>query len=254
MTKQSRVPVVARLVTLGLAENEIHARELIDRHVVLAGGTIVDNPSRLVTAGESLIVREIEQFVSRGGVKLARALDAFAIDVAGKVVLDIGASTGGFTDCTLQAGARLVYSLDVGKTQLHERIRNDDRVVVVEEFNARQLTDVQARQQRGLPDTFDLVVVDVSFISVARLAPEFASILTTDSDLVILIKPQFEATRDEASRGSGVITSGEVHARVVEEVKDAMAASGCECLGVIESPITGASGNTEFLAHFRMRS
>ena len=254
MTKQSRVPVVARLVTLGLAESETHARELIDRRVVLVQGVVCDNHSRLVTTGEALVVREQEKFVSRGGVKLAKALEVFAIEVTGKVVLDVGASTGGFTERALQVGAGRVYSLDVGKTQLHERVRNDERVVVVDEFNARQLADVTQRRERGMPDVFDLVVVDVSFISVARLARELASTLSEGSDMVVLIKPQFEATRDEANRGSGVITSVDVHARVVEEVKAALAEHGCECRGVIESPIAGASGNTEFLAHFRMRS
>ena len=182
MTKQSRVPVVARLVTLGLAESETHARELIDRRVVLVQGVVCDNHSRLVTTGEALVVREQEKFVSRGGVKLAKALEVFAIEVTGKVVLDVGASTGGFTDCALQVGARRVYSLDVGKTQLHERVRNDERVVVVEEFNARQLADVTQRRERGMPDVFDLVVVDVSFISVARLAREIASTLSRSEE------------------------------------------------------------------------
>ena len=132
MTKQSRVPVVARLVALGLARDESHARELIERRVVLAQGSVVDNASRLVASGDSLVVNEPARFVSRGGHKLDHALLQFKIEVTDKVVLDVGASTGGFTDCALQHGAATVYALDVGRTQLHERLKSDSRVVVVE--------------------------------------------------------------------------------------------------------------------------
>ena len=254
MTKQSRVPVVARLVALGLAKDASHARELIDRRVVLAQGSVVDNASRLVASGDSLVVKEPARFVSRGGHKLDHALLQFKIEVTDKVVLDVGASTGGFTDCALQHGAAKVYALDVGRTQLHERLQSDPRVVVVEEFNARHLADPERCREAGLPESFDLLVVDVSFISVARLSDQLASVLSQDSDLVVLIKPQFEATKEEADRAAGVIESQEIHTRVISEVRQSMADVSCDCLGVIESPITGSSGNTEFLAHFRMRS
>ena len=253
MTKQSRVPVVARMIALGLATDETTACELIDRRLVLVQGAIVDNPSRLVALGDAIVVTESERFVSRGGFKLAAALEHFAISLTDRSVLDVGASTGGFTDCALQSGARIVYALDVGKTQLHERLRAHPQVVIVDEFNARGLGDSAMKASRGVPPVLEVIVVDVSFISVARLAEGLISSLAPDGDLVVLIKPQFEASKEEADRGAGIIASPEIRSRVVEEVKAAFALSGCDCLGVIESPITGASGNTEFLAHFRMR-
>ena len=141
MTKQSRVPVVARMIALGLATDETTACELIDRRLVLVQGAIVDNPSRLVALGDAIVVTESERFVSRGGFKLAAALEHFAISLTDRSVLDVGSSTGGFTDCALQAGAKIVYALDVGKTQLHERLRAHPQVVIVDEFNARGLGD-----------------------------------------------------------------------------------------------------------------
>lgn len=253
MTKPSRVPIVGRLIELGLANDDVQARELIDLRLVLVQGSIVDNPARLVAPGDAVVVQQRERFVSRGGVKLQAALDFFDIRVEGRSVLDIGASTGGFTDCALQAGALTVFALDVGKTQLHERLQGDPRVVVVDEFNARNLDSVDVRDSRGLPSTFDIVVVDVSFISLARLAPSIVSVMAADTDLVVLIKPQFEATKEEADRGGGVISSPEIRDRVLTEVREAFVACGCACLGSIASPISGASGNVEFLAHFRMR-
>lgn len=252
MTKQSRVPIVTRMIALGLADDEQMAREMIFRRRVLVQGSIVENDGRLVAAGDPIIVKHDDEFVSRGGTKLQHALKTFNISVGGKTVLDVGASTGGFTDCALQAGADRVYSLDVGKTQLHERIKNDPRVVVVDDFNARDLSDDARRSARGVPSEFDLVIVDVSFISVTRIVRSLTAVAKSGADLVVLIKPQFECTRDEANRGSGVIVSRDIHERVVGEVVASFVGAGCEGLGVIESPITGASGNVEFLAHFRM--
>ena len=253
MTKPSRVSIVRRLIDLGLASDEFQAHDLIGRRAVLVQGAVVDNPGRLVALGDPVVVRQPDRFVSRGGAKLQAALDHFDIDVKGRTVLDIGASTGGFTDCALQAGAQVVFSLDVGKTQLHERLLSDPRVVVVDDFNARSL-DVEAlRTSRGMPSTFDVIVVDVSFISVRRLVPSIVSVTSLDSDVIILVKPQFEATKEEADRGAGVISSPEIRERVVAEVCDAFDAGGCSMEGSIPSPISGASGNVEFLAHFRMR-
>lgn len=253
MTKLSRVPIVGRLIELGLASDDVQALELIGDRLVLVQGSIVDNPARLVAPGDAIVVQQRDRFVSRGGVKLKAGLDSFGIDVEDRSVLDIGASTGGFTDCALQAGAKRVFALDVGKTQLHERLRSDPRVVVVDEFNARLLENVDLRESRGLPPSFDLIVVDVSFISLARLASSIVAVMAAETDLVVLVKPQFEATKEEADRGAGVISSPEIRERVLAEVREAFAACGCACQGSIASPISGASGNVEFLAHFRMR-
>lgn len=245
--------IVDRLVDLGLATDESHARQLIADRCVIVKGSLVDNPARMVAPGDPVVISQRDRFVSRGGLKLEAALNHFGIDVHGRVVLDVGASTGGFTDCVLQAGAEQVYALDVGRTQLHERLQHDNRVVVVDEFNARDLGVPDAHAARGMPTSFDLVVVDVSFISVTKIANALCSVLTTSSDLVVLVKPQFEATKEEADRGAGVITSSLVHERVLDEVRSAFRLLGCDACGVVESPVKGASGNAEFLVHFRMR-
>lgn len=252
MNSGQRQPILRRLVALGLAANDEDARRLIEERVVLVQGSVVDNPSRLVAAGDAITIVRPDEFVSRGGIKLSHALDHFRIDPVGRLALDIGASTGGFTDCLLQRGARQVYSLDVGATQLHERVKADGRVVVVDDFNARDLVDPRRCESRGLPLGFDLVVVDVSFISVVSLAASIARAASSGSDVVVLVKPQFEATKAEADKGAGVILDEAIHERVIGEVVRACAAVGLENLGLIESPIKGASGNTEFLAHFRM--
>ena len=252
MSSSQRQPILRRLVKLGLATNEEDARRLIEARVVLVQGSLVDNPSRLVANGDPIALVQPDQYVSRGGTKLAHALDNFAIDPRDRVALDVGASTGGFTDCLLQRAARQVFALDVGATQLHERLRGDERVVVIEDVNARDLVDQSRCSSRGLPASFDLVVVDVSFISVAQIAGALARVVSLDADMVVLVKPQFEATKSEADRGAGVIVDASVHERVVGEVVRAFGAVGLQSLGVIESPIKGASGNTEFLAHFRM--
>ena len=252
MSSSQRQPILRRLVTLGLASSEDDARRLIEEKVVLVQGSLVDNPSRLVASGDPIELVRPDEYVSRGGIKLAHALDHFAVDPRGRVALDVGASTGGFTDCLLQRGAHQVFALDVGATQLHEKLRVDDRVVVVADFNARDLADQQRCQERGLPTPIDLVVVDVSFISVAQIASGLASVAAPGADVVVLVKPQFEATKAEADRGAGVIRETAIHERVVGEVVRVFGAVGLHIVGVIESPITGASGNTEFLAHFRM--
>lgn len=252
MSSSQRQPILRRLVTLGLASSEDEARRLIEEKVVLVRGSLVDNSSRLVASGDPIELVRPDEYVSRGGVKLAHALDHFAIDPRDRVALDVGASAGGFTHCLLQRGAHQVFALDVGSTQLHERLRVDDRVVVVADFNARDLADPQRCQERGLPTPFELIVVDVSFISVAQIASALASVAASHADVVVLVKPQFEATKAEADRGAGVIRETAVRERVVGEVVRACGAVGLHIVGVIESPITGASGNTEFLAHFRM--
>ena len=182
-------------------------------------------------------------YVGRGGLKLAHALDTFQIDVTGREGLDIGASTGGFTDVLLQRGARRVVALDVGHGQLDWRLRNDPRVVVIEHFNARRLTPAD------LPAPAGIVTVDVSFISLRHILPVIPPLLTGDGDVVTLVKPQFEAGRHEVR--DGIITDPAVHARVVDDVTTAGAEVGLRRVGAIPSPVTGQKGNVEFLLHFR---
>jgi 23S rRNA (cytidine1920-2'-O)/16S rRNA (cytidine1409-2'-O)-methyltransferase len=210
---------------------------------VLVGGAVADKPARLVAPDEPVeLVGDPPRFVGRGGEKLDAALDRFAVPVAGRRALDAGASTGGFTDCLLQRGARSVVAVDVGYGQLHERLRADPRVEVHER------TDVRAFR----PDErFELVVADLSFISLRTVAPALVALASPGADLVVLVKPQFEAGRIEASKGRGVIRHPEVRERAVAGVRSAMEAAGAAMMEVMESPLTGADGNVEFLAHFR---
>ena len=182
-------------------------------------------------------------YVGRGGVKLAHALDAFAIAVAGRECLDIGASTGGFTDAMLQRGAARVVALDVGHGQIDWKLRTDPRVVVIEGFNARHLAPAD------LPGPVDLVSIDVSFISLRQILPVVPPVLRPGADVVALVKPQFEAGRAEVRKG--VIHDPAVHARVLDEVIAAAAGVGLTAAGSIPSPITGQKGNIEFLLHLR---
>ena len=232
------------LVSRGLTPTRERARSLI-----LAGQVTVDGQSSTkagtaVDAEASVaLLAPDHPYVGRGGLKLAHALDTFGIDVASRDALDIGASTGGFTDVLLQRGARRVVALDVGHGQLDWKLRNDTRVVVIEHFNARHLTlDV-------LPGPVDFVCIDVSFISLKQILPPVRSLLQPHADIVALVKPQFEAGRAEVRKG--VIRDADVQARVVEEVAAAAREVGLTPLGSTPSPITGAKGNVEFLLHLR---
>ena len=185
------------------------------------------------------------RFVGRGGEKLDAALERFAVPVAGRRALDAGASTGGFTDCLLQRGADEVVAVDVGYGQLHERLRADPRVDV------RERTNVRSLDREALGGPVDLVVADLSFISLRTVLPVLVPRVEPGGDLVGLVKPQFEAGRREAARGSGVIREPEVWRRVLEEVATAAAESGADRMDEMESPLTGADGNVEFLLHLR---
>jgi 23S rRNA (cytidine1920-2'-O)/16S rRNA (cytidine1409-2'-O)-methyltransferase len=217
---------------------------MIDAQRVLANGVIADKASRLVDVGENLrVLGEPPRYVSRGGEKLAEALRQFAIDPRGVSALDVGASTGGFTDCLLQHGASAVVALDVGHGQLHPRIRGDQRVVVIERCNVR---DVGADRLPWVPT---LVVADVSFISLTKVIPVLVDLVAPGADLVLLVKPQFEAGRQEVARGRGVITDPAVHERVRADIEVALEHAGCSVQAWCDSPITGADGNHEFLVH-----
>jgi 23S rRNA (cytidine1920-2'-O)/16S rRNA (cytidine1409-2'-O)-methyltransferase len=212
--------------------------------LVTVGGAPATKASRQVSADESLAVSgPAPRFVSRGGEKLAAALARFAVDLEGARVLDAGASTGGFTDCALQAGAAVVVAVDVGRGQLHNRLVTDPRVEVHERTNVRHL----APGDLGAP--FDAVVADLSFISLRTVAPALVSLARPDADLVWLIKPQFEAGRAEVSRGSGVISDPAVWRSVLLDVGAAIGGCGATIMELMQSPLRGADGNVEFLVH-----
>jgi 23S rRNA (cytidine1920-2'-O)/16S rRNA (cytidine1409-2'-O)-methyltransferase len=202
----------------------------------------------LVGADEPLLVLgPPARFVGRGGEKLDGALARFDVVVDGRQAYDIGASTGGFTDCLLQRGATRVVAVDVGYGQLHERLRHDPRVVVRERTNVRDL----APGDLGSPA--EVLVADLSFISLRTVLPVLLVLAADDADLVLLVKPQFEAGREEAARGRGVITDPTIWARVLDEVTSALVDAGAAIMDLMASPLTGADGNVEFLLHARAR-
>ena len=234
----------AELVRRGLATSRAEAADAVEQHRVLVNGAVADRTARLVAAGDAVVVTgDPPRFVGRGGEKLDAALDHFALDVTGRRALDVGASTGGFTDCLLARGAREVVALDVGHGQLHPRIRDDERVVVLERTNIRSATPVVI----GGP--VDVVVVDVSFISLRVILPVLVTLCQPGSPMVLLVKPQFEAGKVEVDRGRGVITDPDVHERVRGEIDEALIASGCRVVGWMDSPILGGRGNRELLVH-----
>lgn len=241
----------AELVRRKLAPSREAAQRLIADGVVLVGGAVADKASRQVTPGEALrILGPRPRYVSRAGRKLDAALEHFAIEPRRARCLDAGSSTGGFTDCLLQRGAATVVAVDVGTNQLHERLRADARVEV------REQTDVRKLVSDGAPliEPFDLVVCDVSFISLRLVLPALTALAKPGSPMALLIKPQFEAGREEASRGRGVITDPAIWHRVIHEVEDAARSLGAAMLGVMQSPITGSTGNVEFIGHFRTQA
>lgn len=232
------------LVRRGLCPSREKAQRLIMAGQVFSDGTRLEKPSQTFGADVPLRVREAERYVGRGGLKLEHALAHFAVDPAGTVCLDVGASTGGFTDCLLQHGAAKVYALDVGHGQLDWKIRSDPRVVVMEHCNARHL------QPGDLSEKPDIAVADVSFISLTLVLPPVAEVLTDGGMILALIKPQFELSREEVGRG-GVVRDTDAHARAVEKIRDFAGARGWTWGGVTDSPITGADGNREFLCLLR---
>lgn len=230
------------LVARGLAETRSRARALILAGDVLVNGQKEVRAGHNVGADDELSLRERPRFVSRGGEKLAHALETFPVPVAGAVAADLGASTGGFTDCLVQVGVAKVYAVDVGYGQIDDRLRHDPRVVVIERTNARYLDE--------LPEAVDLVVIDVSFISLRLIFPVVARILKPGGWCVPLIKPQFEAGRDEVGKG-GVVRNPATHRAVLERVTTDAAAHGLMTVGLTSSPLLGPAGNVEFLAQMR---
>jgi len=236
----------AELVRRGLVTSRTEAQALVESGRVVVNGAIAEKPARLVAPADAVVIAgPPPRFVGRGGEKLDHALDAFDLDVAGLRVLDAGASTGGFTDCVLQRGAACVVALDVGHGQLHERLRADGRVVNLERTNVRSI------DASTIGGPVDLVVADLSFISLSVVAAALVRVCKPGAPMVLLVKPQFEAGRAEAARGRGVITDPAIWDRVRDEVATAFERVGCTVLGWVDSPITGADGNREFLVHLR---
>lgn len=233
------------LVERGLAESRTQAQAFIIAGQVLVNEQRVDKPGQTFPPScEIRIKGEMPRYVGRGGFKLEAALRQFHIDPTNRICLDVGASTGGFTDCLLQHGAARVWAVDVGHNQLAWKIRQDPRVTVIEGLNARHL----AEQEFGVP--FDFVCIDVSFISLKLILPGVRAVLRQAGDCVALIKPQFEVGKGEVGRG-GIISDPTKHQRVVSEIRSAASEIGLQPLAVIESPILGAEGNREFLIHLK---
>jgi len=231
------------LVDRGLAESREKARALVLAGAVMVDGQKAAKPGHAIPAGASLEVAQRPPYVGRGGVKLADALDAFQIDVTGAVCADLGASTGGFTDCLLQRGAARVYAIDVGHNQLDWRLRSDPRVIVREGVNARYL------KPTDLPEPIDLAVCDVSFISVTLILPVIPSLLTPQGKMIVLVKPQFEAGRADVGKG-GIVRDPLVQQAACVRVRSAVEQLGFQT-ALVESPILGAEGNREFLLYGR---
>lgn len=239
------------LVERGLAPSRGRAQALVMAGLVLVCEQRVEKSSEMIEQDAPIRVKGTNdpalRYVGRGGLKLEAALDAFDVDVTDRMCLDVGASTGGFTDCLLQRGARHVTALDVGHNQIDWQLRTDARVEVREGVNARYLKpeDFEAK--------FDLAVMDVSFISVTKVLPAIVPLLVDDGRMIVLIKPQFEVGRGEVELG-GIVTDPTKHERVVEEVNEAARSLGMRAGGMIESPVRGAEGNTEFLALYERSS
>ena len=239
---KARLRLDAWLVKQGIASDAAHAKTLIDQGLILVNGSIALTDNRMIANSDSVLLSTPARFVSRGGEKLEAALLAFGIGLRDKRVLDVGASTGGFTDCVLQRGAGEVTSLDVGKSQLHDRLVRDPRVKVLDTTNARSMTV-------ALVGDFDVVVADLSFISLRQVATALCDVLRPHGDMILLVKPQFEAEKSEVDKGAGVIRDVEIHQRTITQVTQAFESLGLKQSGLIESPLRGADGNTEFLLH-----
>jgi 23S rRNA (cytidine1920-2'-O)/16S rRNA (cytidine1409-2'-O)-methyltransferase len=244
LSRPARRRLDAELVRRGLVASREQARAAVAAGLVTVAGAPADKPGRLVGIDDPIAVAgPPPRFVSRGGEKLDAALDRFGLDLAGRRVLDAGASTGGFTDCCLQRGAGSVVAVDVGYGQLHERLRTDPRVDVRERCNIR---DLRPEDVHPPPD---LVVADLSFISLRTVAPALLAVVAPGADLVLLVKPQFEAGRAAVSAGRGVIRDPEVRAEVLAEVGVRLQSLGASIMGAMVSPLRGADGNVEFLLH-----
>ena len=241
MNAPKKIRVDQALVDRGLVESRARAQALILAGLVYAGERKIAKAGEAIAGDVALDVRGRDHpWVSRGGIKLDHALTHFGWDVTGKVAMDVGSSTGGFTDVLLTRGATKVYAIDVGTNQLAWKLRQDDRVIVHEKTNARALTEAQ------VPEPIDIIVCDASFIALSKVLQRALDFAVPDASLLALIKPQFEAGRDEVGKG-GVVRDPEIHARVCAEARAWIEGRGWRVEGIVPSPITGPEGNVEFL-------
>lgn len=232
----------AILVARKMCDSREQAKRLILAGEVLSGTTVVAKPSTKLPVDAPLSIKERPKYVSRGGLKLEGALKHFDFDPAGMTCLDCGASTGGFTDCLLQAGAVKVHAIDVGTNQLVWKLRSDERVIVKEKFNARYMT------HDDIGELCDLCVTDVSFISLTKILPALFDVLKPDGHIICLVKPQFELERDEIGKG-GIVRDPELHQKSVDKIRNFVTQElGHQWLDYTTSPITGTDGNVEYLA------
>ncbi|MBS4176393.1 TlyA family RNA methyltransferase [Lederbergia citrea] len=242
--KKQRLDIL--LVERGLSETREKAKRAIMAGIVFSNETRLDKPGEKVNEDIPLHIKgNALPYVSRGGLKLEKALKEFPVSVEGKVLLDIGASTGGFTDCALQNGAKMSYALDVGYNQLAWKLRQDDRVVVMERTNFRYVEPVHL--EKGMPN---FATIDVSFISLTLILPVLRNLLTAGSDVIALIKPQFEAGKNQVGK-KGIVREAKIHEEVITKIKDFSIAQGYDVLNLSYSPITGGEGNIEFLIHLQ---
>lgn len=233
------------MVDKGLVQSRERARALILAGGVLVDGRIIDKAGEMVDASAEISLKGKDiPYVSRGGLKLEKALDEFNIDVAGKAAMDVGASTGGFTDCLLQLGAKRVYAIDVGYGQLDLKLRNDPRVVNIERQNIRYL------ERAKIPEPVDIATIDASFISLTKVIPKVLEFIKGNGELIALIKPQFEVGKGEVGKG-GVVRDEAKQMAVVEKIKGFCEEIGLTVIGVVESPVLGPKGNREFLIYAR---
>lgn len=232
------------LVKHGIAETQKEAQALIGAGQVFANDFIADKPGKLVSLGTDIRLKIKCRYVSRGGLKLEKALEHFQIKVEGACCVDIGASTGGFTDCLLQHGAKRVYAVDVAYGQFAWNLRQDDRVIVVERFNARQLS------QKEIPEPLDLAVIDASFISLTKLIPPLLQLPLEDKTILALIKPQFELAKDKVTKG-GVVKDASLHQEAINKIRGFASKMNLSVIGVVQSPLLGPKGNKEFIIHLK---
>jgi len=231
------------LVDKGLVQSRERARALIMAGKVMVKGKKIEKAGEMVLAEADIVLLGVDiPYVSRGGLKIEKALDEFKIDVTGKVAMDVGASTGGFTDCLLQRGAKKVYAVDVGYGQLDLKLRNDSRVINIERQNIRYL------EKKVIPEDIDLVTIDSSFISLIKIIPKTIEFIGEYGAIIALIKPQFEVGKGEVGKG-GVVRDEAKHKEVVEKIKGFCTDLGLLVIGVVESPILGPKGNREFLIY-----
>lgn len=239
MAKTEKTRIDSLLVLMGLAPTRAKSQALIMAGSVLVDGAVVDKPGREVNRESAIEIKAGLPFVGRGGVKLSGALEAFDINVEGLTIVDIGSSTGGFTDCALKRGAKKVYAIDVGKSLLDCHLRNDPRVVVLEGYNIRHFDPAL------ITDLIDMAVIDVSFISLVKVLPKALELLRENGALLALVKPQFEAGKGRVGKG-GIVRDEAVHREVVDRIKEFALNLGFRVAGEAQSSITGAKGNREF--------